>query len=117
MQESTALRPDHGVDATGLELALRELAPEQVVAGRPRVGAVELGSLKDCSVGVWEITPGVSTDVETDEWFVVLGGHAEVAFDDGTPPLQLRPGTVARLRAGSRTTWTVTQTLRKVYIV
>ena len=32
------------------------------------------------------------------------------------PTVELRPGSVVRLRAGQRTVWTVRQTLRKVYI-
>ena len=46
----------------------------------------------------------------------MLSGRATVAFADGTPPLQLQPGSIARLAAGSATTWTVTETLRKLYI-
>ncbi|MDT0382873.1 cupin domain-containing protein, partial [Streptomyces sp. DSM 42041] len=63
-----------------------------------------------------EHTPGVSRDVESDEVFVVLGGDASIAFDDGTPTIDLRPGSLVRLHAGQRTTWTVRETLRKVFI-
>jgi hypothetical protein len=75
------------------------------------------------------------SDVETDEVFVVIAGRATVRFDrdpilgetvpnetvpNETVPnetvLQLAPGSVARLAAGQRTVWTVTETLRKIYI-
>ena len=117
MQESPHLPGDSAVDAQRLELPRHALPAAQVVAGQPSVGARELGTLGGCGVGVWEITPGVSTDVEADEFFVVLAGRAVVEFDDGTSALQLQPGSVARLRGGSRTTWTVSETLRKIYIV
>ena len=117
MPASPPLPPDGAVDANRLELLLNELPAAQVVSGEPRSGAVELGTLGGCAVGVWEITPGVSTDVEADELFVVLSGRAVVEFDDGSAALHLQAGSVARLRGGSRTRWTVSETLRKVYIV
>ena len=40
----------------------------------------------------------------------------ELAWPDGTPALQLRAGDVGRLAAGAETTWTVTETLRKIYL-
>ncbi|OIQ92649.1 hypothetical protein GALL_253870 [mine drainage metagenome] len=117
MQDFPPLPPDSAVDASRVELAMHELPAAQIVSGQPRTGAAELGTLGGCAVGVWEITPGVSTDVEADELFVVLSGRAVVEFDDGSTPLQLQPGSVARLRGGSHTRWTVSETLRKVYIV
>lgn len=45
---------------------------------------------------------------------MVLSGSASVEFDDGTV-LELGPSSTVRLRAGDRTTWTVHETLRKVY--
>ena len=57
-----------------------------------------------------------STDVEADEVFVVLSGRATVEVVDG-PTLEIGPGDVGLLPAGARTTWTVHETLRKVYVV
>lgn len=42
-------------------------------------------------------------------------GRAALTVDDGDP-LDLGPGFVVRLNAGERTTWTVTETLRKVHV-
>ena len=68
-------------------------------------------------VGVWEHSPGVSTDVEADEVFVVLAGSGVLSFDaPALPPVTLAAGVIVRLTEGMRTTWTVTETLRKVYI-
>ncbi len=71
--------------------------------------------MSDLTIGIWEHTPGVSRDVEADEVFVVLSGDASVAFDDGSPTIELRPGSLVRLSAGQRTMWTVRETLRKVF--
>ncbi len=45
----------------------------------------------------------------------MLHGAATVTFEDRAP-MTLSPGDVVRLHAGQRTVWTVTETLRKVYI-
>lgn len=66
--------------------------------------------------GIWQMTPGAATDVEADEVFVVLSGRATVASADGTV-LEVGPGDVAVLTEGAETTWTVHETLRKVYQV
>ena len=58
----------------------------------------------------------MSTDVEADEVFVVLSGRATVDVVGG-PSLELRPGVVGFLDAGAETTWTIHETLRKVYVV
>jgi uncharacterized protein len=104
--------------AADLELDDDELPAEQILSGDPRVRSKALWTSPDETVetGVWEITPGVSTDVEADETFVVLSGAATVEIEGG-PTLQLTPGTVGGFAAGDRTVWRVTETLRKVYTV
>lgn len=107
------MNPGVVTDASSVVLALEPLPAEQVVEGSPRAGYVELTD----TIGVWEHTPGVSTDVEADEVFVVLSGSATVSFDDpALAPIELNAGSVARLTAGMRTVWTVRETLRKVYV-
>ncbi|MET9497509.1 cupin domain-containing protein [Streptomyces sp. NPDC006552] len=92
------------------------LDPAQIVSGDPVVtGAVLWESADGRQLrGVWQITPGVVTDTEEDELFVVVSGRATVEVE-GAPTLHLAPGTAAVLRAGDRTTWTVHETLRKAY--
>ncbi|NJP98783.1 cupin domain-containing protein [Nonomuraea sp. FMUSA5-5] len=87
-----------------------ELDPSQIVAGDPVTSSLELGGGR----GIWEITPGVVTDVERDEIFVVLSGRATVAVEGGTT-VELGPGDVCLLAEGAKTTWIVHETLRKVY--
>ncbi len=111
------LVPGAGTDASSLAIPFAPVPAEQIVAGAPEAGFVELDALGGVEIGVWEHTPGVSTDVEADEVFVVLAGDATLSFDDpALPPVELRPGVIVRLAEGMRTTWAVRETLRKVYL-
>ena len=103
----------HVVD---LDLEPEDLDPAQIVSGDPRVHARVLSTSDDGRIerGVWELTPGVVTDVEVDELFVVVAGRATIEVEDG-PTLQVGPGDAVLLEAGWRTRWEVHETLRKVY--
>lgn len=103
-------------DATAVQLEYRSLPASQIISGTPQVGTAELGQLGEVSIGVWEMSPSVTRDVEVDEFFIVLSGRATVAFADGSPELLLQPGTMGHLAAGTATVWSVTETLRKVYV-
>ncbi len=98
------------------ELTDDPLPVDQVVTGDPRVAVHELAEDDAVAVGVWQHTAGTSTDVESDEVFVVLRGRATIEVAGG-PTLQVGPGDVGMLAAGARTTWTVHEDLRKVYVV
>jgi len=98
------------------ELDLDALDPAQVVDGAPEVRSLSLHEGDGLAVGIWQHSAGVSTDVEADEVFVVLRGRATVEVDGG-PTLEVGPGDVGLLPAGARTTWTVHETLRKIYVV
>ncbi|OKI99151.1 cupin domain-containing protein [Kitasatospora sp. CB01950] len=100
------------------ELEPEPLDPEQIVSGTPEVtGKVVWESADGRQIrGIWQITPGVVTDTEADEMFVVLSGRATIAFDHGAV-LEVGPGDLTVLREGDRTTWTVHETLRKVYTI
>lgn len=103
-------------DALDARLAPSPLSPSDVLTGEPAAAAVDLWSAGGIDIGLWELTAGTVTDVEVDEVFVVLAGRGQVRFDDGEV-VDLAPGAVVRLRAGEHTTWTITETLRKVYVV
>ncbi|WP_313546487.1 cupin domain-containing protein [Leifsonia aquatica] len=104
------------IDVAAAELAHEALPPHQVTEGAPTTGLQELGQLGDAHYGIWEITPGVSTDVESDEVFVVLSGRARIDFSDDGSSIDVGPGDLVRLRADDKTVWTVSETLRKVYV-
>ncbi|AXI78217.1 cupin domain-containing protein [Peterkaempfera bronchialis] len=99
-----------------LELEPDPLPPDQIVSGSPEVSGKVLWESPDGRLvrGIWQITPGVVTDTEADELFVVVSGRATIEVEDG-PVLEVGPGDAAVLRAGDRTRWTVHETLRKVY--
>ena len=112
MTHSFALHiPDAGLEPEPLD-------PEQLVSGDPEVtGKVVWQSPDGWQIrGIWQITPGVVTDTEADELFVVISGSATIEVQDG-PTLTVGPGDMAVLRAGDRTTWTVHETLRKAYAI
>lgn len=112
MTESFAL---HIPDA---DLELDPLDPGQIVSGAPEVSGRVVWESQDGRQirGVWQITPGVVTDTEADELFVVVSGRATIEVEGG-PTLHVGPGDLAVLREGDRTTWTVHETLRKAYAI
>lgn len=81
----------------------------------PQTAIARLDTLGAASIGIWSIETGVAHDTEADEVFVVLSGRGRVDFEDGSS-VDLAPGAAIRLHAGERTTWTITEPLRKVYI-
>lgn len=91
-----------------------ELGPDGLSAALA-TASLELGDFAGGSFGLWEAWPGVDVDIESDELFLVLQGRGEVAFEDGSR-LALLPGVLVRLRAGDRTTWTIEERLRKLYL-
>ncbi len=110
------MKPNTVVHAAQIDLEHGPVRTEQSVRGNPTTAAAALQEFGGVEVGVWEMTPGVMNDVETDEVFVVLIGAATVEFATGTPTLHLGRGDAVRLAAGAETVWTVTETLRKVYL-
>ena len=110
------MNPNSVVHAAALWLEHEPVPADQTITGDPHTGVAELDAFGGLQVGVWEMTPGVMRDVEVEELFVVLSGAATVEFDDGSPTLTLSAGDVVRLTKGAKTVWTVTETLRKVYL-
>ena len=100
-----------------LELFDEPLDAEQIVAGSPIVSHRLISESDDKRVlrGVWQITPGVVTDTEDDEMFVVVFGSATIELLDAGRTLDVRAGDVCVFAEGERTRWTVHETLRKVY--
>ncbi|MFH8569772.1 cupin domain-containing protein [Streptomyces sp. NPDC017993] len=98
------------------ELEPEPLAPEQIVRGEPVVTGKVLWESPDGRQirGIWQITPGVVTDTEANELFVVVSGRATIEVEGG-PVLNVGPGDACVLREGDRTQWTVHETLRKAY--
>ena len=110
------LKTNTATDFRAITVDMAEVRPDQRAGDPVSTGATELAAIGGADVGIWEMTVGAMRDVEADEFFVVLSGTATVEFDDGSPALHLSAGSVARLSAGAATRWTVTETLRKVYV-
>lgn len=87
----------------------------QVVSGDPHTGILDLGRVGTTDVGIWELTEGIVRDTEVDELFIVLSGRGRVDFESGET-VNLSPGVCVRLREGERTTWAITETIRKIWI-
>ncbi|MFS0853876.1 cupin domain-containing protein [Microbacterium sp. 179-I 3D4 NHS] len=116
-EPAAGLRPGTSADAATLALVHTPLPAADVVAGTPTTAVHPLALRGATEIGIWEMTPGTASDVETDEVFVVLSGRARIAFDDPElADLEVGPGSVVRLAEGQHTVWTVTETLRKIYI-
>lgn len=104
-------------DPTTIGIVFEPIDQDQVRSGSPRTRYSDVDETDQRTIGVWEHTAGVSTDVEVDEVFVVLAGSGTLTFEEpDLPSVDLRPGVIVRLTAGMRTVWTITETLRKVYI-
>jgi len=103
-------------DATSTALRYSDLPEDQCPDGGLATGLAVLAQTDALEVGVWEHPVGRSTDIETDEVFVVLSGTGRVVLEDGGI-LVLAPGTVGVLEAGTRTTWEIDEPLRKVWLV
>lgn len=118
--QGSALAAGQAVEAAQVPLAPLDDDPSSVVSGSPSTAMASLAEYSGVEIGLWQMTPGVMTDVEADEVFVVLSGTATVVIEpDETAPrrtLHLVPGSIVRLTAGMRTIWTVTETLRKLYV-
>jgi uncharacterized cupin superfamily protein len=111
------MEPNTAVSASAVVLDHEPVPDDQSVSGTPTTAGTAVGAFAGLEVGVWEMTPGVMRDVEADEVFVVVSGSATVEFADDSPTLHLGPGDVVQLAAGAETVWTVTETLRKVYLI
>jgi hypothetical protein len=69
-------------------------------------------------IGLWECTPGEFPTVKdgVNESAQILSGSATLRHDDGTET-HLRAGDAAVTPDGWRGTWTVHETMRKIYTV
>ena len=98
------------------QLGVVSLFDDQVLGGSPEVRMRTLASDSAMEVGIWEHSPGTTTDIEADEVFVVLAGRATIDVKGG-PTLEVGPGDIGFLAGGASTEWTVHETFRKFYVV
>ena len=88
------------------------LDPEQILEGSPETSAHVLAATPEGGEsGVWRCTPGRFSDVEADETFVVIEGRATIEWEGGL--VEVGPGDVCVLEAGTETVWTIHETILK----
>ena len=75
------------------------LDPAKIVSGNPQVLHKGIYDGDDVTIGIWQHGVGVSIEIEAG------------------PTLEVGPGDIGTYPPGSRTTWTVHEPLRKVYVV
>lgn len=103
-------------DARAVELGPDPLDPGSIVSGAPVTSSAAIARSGDgAETGIWRCEPGVFTDTEAEETFVVLEGRATVEHEGAAH--ELVPGSVCVFTAGTETTWTVHETLLKVYVI
>ncbi|MEY4533136.1 MAG: hypothetical protein RI926_905 [Actinomycetota bacterium] len=105
-------------DASSADILMEPAPAGQVLSGMPETGYIELGIWSGQEVGVWEMSPGIMSDVEVDEVCVILRGTGSVQRTIGGAAVQqeLKPGAVFELHEGEETIWTVSQSVRKIYL-
>lgn len=104
--------PVAAISAAGADLVPDPLDPDQVIDGDPQTSAAVLATTPaGGESGVWRCTVGKFSDVEAAETFVVLEGRATIEWEGGR--LDIGPGDVCTLAAGTKTVWTVHETLLK----
>lgn len=88
-----------------------------IVRGKPKASTFVLFQETDGTYvcGVWHCTPGVfHWTFGKDEFVYFLQGDARIRYDDGRR-IRIRTGDAAHLPRG-RCLWTVTKTVRKVFV-
>jgi uncharacterized cupin superfamily protein len=110
------MEPNTVFHAATVDLTRQHVPVDPEVEGGTTTGTLAIVDFDGLEVGVWEMTAGVMADVEVEELFIVLSGSATIEFADDSPTLEVNAGDVVRLAAGAETLWTVTETLRKIYL-
>ncbi len=80
--------------------------------------SLRLWAREGLKTGIWEVTPGTfaSTRPGYDEICQILSGSATITEEDGNS-FEVGPGSLFVTPAGWRGTWTIHETLRKMWVV
>ncbi len=105
-------------DLDGIEPEEGTPASDRLIAGSPRFTTWNVEEAPGgLYAGIWQSTPG-KWRIVYDEWeyFHILSGHS-IVTEDGSEPVELRPGDRMVLRPGFEGTWEVIETTRKDYVI
>lgn len=93
------------------------IAGDQIVAGHPQASGAFLWQSDDkrLSNGVWECTPGsFRWDYTWDETIYFREGRVTITDQDGKS-VSVGAGDLIFVPAGTKSTWVITETVRKVF--
>ncbi|AHK35242.1 hypothetical protein OPAG_09272 [Rhodococcus opacus PD630] len=95
-----------------------ELTDNQRAASTAPVRSARLYSNDESTQfhGVWEAEPGVHDDYLGQETVVILRGRATITGSSGHT-VDVQAGDLVIIDPGEKTTWTVHETIRKVFVV
>nr|WP_218680960.1 cupin domain-containing protein [Rhodococcus qingshengii] len=111
--------PEVAVSSRDVPVVPYDVDPARIVDGSPTLAMGQLWMSEDGSQrhGIWQMTPGTVTDIDGPETFVVIEGHATVVWPKDETSIDIGPGDVVVLVAGDLVTFTVHETLRKLYVL
>ena len=116
------LEPGLLLEAATVALTHEPLPRAQVVAGSPTTATLVLDERDGREIGVWEMTPGTAIGHRGGRGLRRAGRAARTveftAVAEGAVPRpsSIGPGRSCGSSTGMQTTWTVHETLRKVYL-
>ena len=99
--------------------ALTVVGPKAgATAGDPVESILELSDDGHVQTGIWECTPGAFPSARDgySEVMAFVAGDATITDDDGTAH-PIGAGTTIVLEDGWRGSWTIRETVRKVYVI
>lgn len=93
------------------------LEPAEAPTGAGEISKLAVWSHDGWTHGVWEMTPGVLRGVPGPESVCIIAGRASVVLHPGGEDIALGPGDVLVVDEGETADWTVTETVRKFFVV
>lgn len=87
-----------------------------VFEGDPRSHYVDVATVGDTTLGVWEVSEGSFSSSDLDEAFVVLSGAGTLTFVATGAVVTLGPGVLVRVTPETSIEWEITSPIRKLYI-
>ncbi len=105
--------------AAGSAPALEDWGPLAEATGdpMPTAGYTLWSGANGSESGIWECGPGPSRwSLETNEFVHILSGRMTVTPDGGVP-LEFGPGSTGIFPRGWTGTWTIHETVRKLYVI
>jgi uncharacterized protein len=103
------------VDLTSIQ-ATEVYELSNVFEGDPQSHYVDVATVGDTTLGVWQVTEGSFSSSDLDEAFVVLSGAGTLTFVATGTVVTLAPGVLVRVTPETAIEWEVTSPIRKLYI-